>query len=68
MAEHSVIRQELDIIESRLQSAATNLEGLANDGFGWAKPEADAEVRRYRDAVRENADRIRELAARLNHR
>jgi hypothetical protein len=62
---NSVIKQELDVIESSLETTAAHLEGLANDGFGWTKPDAEAERQRFRAALRENAARLRQLAARV---
>ena len=54
------------MIESQLLDTASHLEGLSNDGFGWTKPEAERERLRFRAALRENADRLRKLAARVH--
>jgi hypothetical protein len=59
------ITRELTDIEHRLLDLATHLEGLANDGFGWTKPEAEADRQRFRQALRVNAEQLQKLAARV---
>jgi len=49
-------------ISNAVQDVAAHLDGLANDGFGWTKPEAEAERRRFREALRTNADALRAAA------
>lgn len=65
---NSTMRQELDVIEDGVGTVADYLEGLANDGFGWTKPEAEKDRQRFRAALRENADQLRKLAKRISVR
>lgn len=60
------ITTELDRIAGDVLTTASHLEGLANNGFGWTKPEASREREGFRAALRENADQLRTLAARVS--
>jgi hypothetical protein len=61
----STIMQELRVVENMLHTIAGHLEGLANNGFGWTKPDAEAERQRFRAALRENAEQVRQVAQRV---
>lgn len=45
-----------------LLTVAAHLEGLANNGFGWTKPECEKERQGHRAALRTNAQELRDLA------